>query len=88
VILALEGAMAGSLLVFMVTMGSYATPALVGGSRIRLMVTEIYTQVTSVFNWPLAAALSVALLLVSLGIIILTSRPHDSGCGGPACRRQ
>lgn len=67
--LSMPGAVAGSLLVFMVAMGSYATPALLGGSQVRLMVTEIYTQVTAVFNWPLGAALSIVLLTVSLGII-------------------
>jgi putative spermidine/putrescine transport system permease protein len=71
--LSLPGALAGSLLVFMVTMGSYATPALLGGSQVRLMVTEIYTQVTTVYDWPLGAALSVALLLVSLAIILIAS---------------
>ena len=47
-------------------MGAYATPALVGGSRVRVAVTEIATQVTTVFNWPLAAALSIVLLFASL----------------------
>ena len=69
-----SGALAGSLLVFMVSMGSFATPALLGGSQVRLMVTEIYTQVTSVFNWPLGAALSIALLAVSLAVIAAASR--------------
>ncbi|MCC6176615.1 MAG: ABC transporter permease [Chloroflexi bacterium] len=77
--LSLPGALAGSLLVFMVTMGSYATPALLGGSQVRLMVTEIYTQVTSVYNWPLGAALAVVLLLVSLGIVVLASRLAGPG---------
>jgi putative spermidine/putrescine transport system permease protein len=72
--LSFPGALAGSLLVFMVAMGSYATPALVGGSRIRLMVTEIYTQVTAIFNWPLAAALAITLLSVSLAVIVVVSR--------------
>ena len=72
--LSLPGALAGSLLVFMVAMGSYATPALLGGSQVRLMVTEIYTQVTSVFNWPFGAALAMALLIISLAIIMLANR--------------
>jgi putative spermidine/putrescine transport system permease protein len=72
--LSLPGALAGSLLVFMVAMGSYATPALLGGSQVRLMVTEIYTQVTAVYNWQFGAALSVALLLVSLLMILLAHR--------------
>lgn len=72
--LSLPGAVAGSFLVFMVSMGAYATPALLGGSQVRLMVTEIYTQVNSVFNWPLGAALSVVLLVVSLAIILVAGR--------------
>ena len=66
--------LAGSVLVFMVAMGSYATPALVGGSRVRMMVTEIYTQVTSIFNWPLGAALAIVLLAVSLALITMAAR--------------
>jgi putative spermidine/putrescine transport system permease protein len=67
--LSTPGALAGGLLVFLVSMGAYATPALIGGSRVRVTVTEIATQVTTVFNWPLAAALSIVLLLVSLIIV-------------------
>ncbi len=77
--LSMPGALAGSLLVFMVAMGSYATPALVGGSQVRVMVTEIYAQVTSIFNWPLGAALAIALLAVSLLIITLAGRLAGSG---------
>jgi len=72
--LSLPGALAGCLLVFMVSMGSYVTPALLGGSDVRVMVTEIYTQVTTVFNWPLAAVLSLTLLGVSLTVAGLASR--------------
>ena len=58
----------------MVSMGSYVTPALLGGSEVRVMVTEIYTQVTTVFNWPLAALLSLTFLAVSLAVAGLASR--------------
>lgn len=72
--LSLPGALAGASLVFMVSLGSYATPALVGGARIRVIVTEIYTQATTVFNWPLAASLSLTLLAIALGLAILSRR--------------
>ena len=72
--LSAPGALAGSLVVFMVSMGAYATPALVGGSRVRVAVTEIATQVTTVFNWPLAAALSIVLLFASLILVTFASR--------------
>lgn len=72
--LSLPGALAGAILVFMVSLGSYATPALVGGARIRVMVTEIYTQATTVFNWPLAASLSLTLLAIALVLATLSRK--------------
>ncbi len=72
--LSFPGALSGAVLVFMVSLGSYATPALVGGARIRVMVTEIYTQATGVFNWPLAASLSLTLLAVALVLATLSRR--------------
>lgn len=72
--LSIPGAVSGALLVFMVSLGSYATPALLGGSRIRVLVTEIYTQATSVFDWPLAAALSFVLLFVALSLASMGRR--------------
>ena len=77
--LSLPGALAGSLLVFMVSMGSYATPALLGGSQVRLVVTEIYAQMTAVFDWPQGAALSIALLLLSLITAFIGTRLARSG---------
>ena len=72
--LSLPGALSGAVLVFMVSLGSYATPALVGGARIRVMVTEIYTQATTVFNWPLAASLSLSLLAIALVLATLSRK--------------
>lgn len=72
--LSIPGAVSGALLVFMVSLGSYATPALLGGSRIRVLVTEIYTQATTVFDWPLAAALSFVLLFVAMALASLGRR--------------
>ena len=69
----------GALLVFMVSMGSYATPALIDGARIRVVVTEIYTQATAVFNWPLAASLSLTLLALALSVAQLARRLEARG---------
>ncbi len=77
--LSLPGALSGALLVFMVSMGSYATPALIGGARIRVVVTEIYTQVMAVFNWPLAASLSLTLLALALVVAQLARRLEARG---------
>lgn len=74
--LSVPGAASGALLVFMVSLGSYATPALLGGSRVRVMVTEIYTQTTTVFDWPLAAAMSLTLLALALVLSAASRRLH------------
>ncbi|MFT4783464.1 MAG: putative spermidine/putrescine transport system permease protein [Paracoccaceae bacterium] len=59
---------AGSLLVFILAVGYYITPALVGGAKGTLISNEIAFHMTSSLNWSLAAALA-ALLLA--GVLIL-----------------
>lgn len=53
-------------LVFILTFGFYVTPAILGGGRVQMLATLLDTLVNTSPNWPLAAALSVSLLLVVL----------------------
>ena len=62
------GIAAGSLLVFILAVGYYITPALVGGSDGQLISNLIAFHMLSSFNWSLAAALA-ALLLA--GVLLL-----------------
>ena len=64
----LPGVAAGGLLVFILSIGYYITPALVGGSQGQLISNLIAYHLQSSLNWGLAAALSVLLLL---GIFVL-----------------
>ena len=64
--LSLPGAVTGGLIVFALAMGIYITPLLVGGVTEPLAGIRVYDQVTSVFNYPVAAALSFALLALTL----------------------
>jgi len=72
--LSLPGAAAGSLIVFVLSMSSFATPALVGGSSANVMATEVYNEAITALNWPLAAALSFFLLMITLGLTFLQGR--------------
>jgi ABC-type spermidine/putrescine transport system permease subunit I len=71
--LALPGVAAGCLLVFILALGFFITPALVGGPR-DLMIAVLIQQQVDLFNWPLASALAVLLLAAALAVFAGVSR--------------
>jgi ABC-type spermidine/putrescine transport system permease subunit I len=71
--LSMPGVAAGSLLVFVLSLGFYITPALVGGPRDTTLSMLIAEQVDQL-AWPYAAALSATLLATTLVIIGLFQR--------------
>ncbi len=68
--LSLPGLAAGSLLVFVLTAGSYVTPLILGGPGDFLFGNLIYDAIISELNWPMGATLSFA-LLVLLGLVVV-----------------
>ena len=71
--LAIPGVAAGCLLVFILALGFFITPALVGGPR-DLMIAVLIQQQVDLFNWPLASALAVLLLAAALAVFAGVSR--------------
>jgi putative spermidine/putrescine transport system permease protein len=72
--LSLPGIALGCMLTFVIAVSAYVTPALLGGGRVFLLATEIYTQALETLDWPLASAMSVLLLLVFLAALTLYGR--------------
>ena len=70
----LPGMGAGCLLVFILSLGYYITPALVGGPRDTMISMMIATNVNWVLNWGMAAALGTILLLATLVVFLLYNR--------------
>lgn len=74
--LMLPALLAGWVLVFASTSASFVTQAVIGGARNVYMPQLIYREVGTLFDWPLAAAIAVVLLLTSgavlLGISLLS----------------
>jgi putative spermidine/putrescine transport system permease protein len=71
--LSLPGVSAGCLLVFILALGFFITPALVGGPQ-DLMIAVLIQQQVDLFNWPLASALAVLLLAAALLIFAVFVR--------------
>ncbi|MEH6832798.1 MAG: ABC transporter permease [Sulfitobacter sp.] len=70
----LPGVMSGALLVFVLSLGFFVTPALLGGGRV-LMISEYITyQIQEFLNWGLGSALSVALLIATALILLIAAR--------------
>jgi putative spermidine/putrescine transport system permease protein len=72
--LSLPGIGAGSLLVFILSVGYYITPALVGGQSGQLISNLIAYHMRSSLNWGLASALSAILLLAVILLYWLYNR--------------
>jgi ABC-type spermidine/putrescine transport system permease subunit I len=72
--LSLPGVYGACLLTFVVSMGFYITPALLGGRKQTMISQLIYTLASDMLDWPLASAVSVVLLLVSLAIVLAYNR--------------
>jgi len=64
--LSLPGVSAGGLLVFILALGYYITPALVGGAQDQMLSYFIAYFASQVTNWGMAAALSATLLVLVL----------------------
>jgi mannopine transport system permease protein len=67
--LSLPGVFAGALMVFILSIGFYITPALVGGPRTLMIATLIGQQMTELMNWPFAGALATTLLALTLVLV-------------------
>ncbi len=64
------GVVAGSILVFIPTLGAYVTPAILGGARTTLLGDYIVSQFLAARNQPFGSALSIAVMSVMLAATI------------------
>lgn len=71
--LSLPGIAAGCLLVFILALGFYITPALLGGQK-DVMISMLIQQQISQLKWGFGAALALVLLLLALGIYAVFTR--------------
>ena len=66
---AAPGIAAGTIMVFMLTLGNYLTPVLLGGKNSMWFTEQIYTQFITRFNWEQGAAFAFLLLGLSTFLV-------------------
>ncbi|MEJ5083219.1 ABC transporter permease [Ochrobactrum sp. MYb379] len=72
--LSLPGLAAGGLLCFVLSSGTYITPAILGGPRDAMFANLVFDAVITQLNWPLGSALSIILLIVLSVVVIIYNR--------------
>ncbi|MBI1383632.1 MAG: ABC transporter permease subunit [Rhizobiales bacterium] len=68
------GIIAGSILVFIPSLGAYVTPRVLGGGKNMMIGNFIELQFGAGRNWPLGAALSMLLLIIVMGALLIYVR--------------
>ncbi|BBK31595.1 mannopine transport system permease protein [Stella humosa] len=72
--LSLPGVVSGCLMVFLLALGFFITPALIGGPQQMMIATLVSQQVREMLNWPFAGALVGVLLAFVLALTIAFNR--------------
>jgi spermidine/putrescine transport system permease protein len=73
------GIIAGSILVFVPSLGAYVTPRVLGGGKQMMIGNFIELQFLQGKNWPLGAALSMLLLLIVMVALLVYVRYANKG---------
>ncbi len=77
--LAAPGIASGALMVFVMSLGYFVTPSLLGGTANMMLAELIVQQVQSLVNWGMGGAAAFILLVVTLAIYALQLRLFDGG---------
>lgn len=72
--LSLPGLFAGALIVFVLCLGFFVTPAVLGGGKVIMVAMRIADNIEIFFNWGAASALGVVLLILTMGILWISSK--------------
>nr|WP_240070729.1 ABC transporter permease [Cupriavidus taiwanensis] len=70
----LPGILSGSIIVFALSASAFATPAILGGRRLKVVATAAYDEFLNTLNWPLGAAIAVLLLIANVIVIVGCNR--------------
>ena len=72
--LSLPGLIAGATFAFVLSLGDFLAPLLVGGASSTMISNVVQSLFGAAYDWPLGAAISVCILIVILSLLFLTER--------------
>jgi spermidine/putrescine transport system permease protein len=72
--LSLPGVLAGATFAFVLTLGDFLAPLLVGGSSGIMISNIVVSLFGAAYNWPLGAAISLSMLVLVVGLLLATER--------------
>src|SRR4051795_9691388 len=70
----MPGVLSGAIIVFSLAASAFATPAIIGGRRLKVVATLAYDEFLNTLNWPLGAAVAAILLIVLVTVVIVANR--------------
>jgi len=72
--LSLPGLLAGATFAFVLTLGDFLGPLLVGGPSSVMIANIVQNQFGTAYDWPFGAAISVGILVLTISLLFLTER--------------
>jgi spermidine/putrescine transport system permease protein len=78
------GIATGFVFVFVLSIGNFVTPALLGGGQFQMIGNLVYAQFLTANDWPFGAALSMVLIAVMLGLLMGQAMLAERASGGKA----
>lgn len=72
--LSVPGLLAGATFAFLLSLGDFLAPLLVGGSSGTMIANIVETLFGASYDWPLGAAISVCILFITISLLSLTER--------------
>lgn len=79
--LTMPGVAAGGVFVFVLSIGNFVTPALLGGGRFQMIGNVVYDQFLAANDWPFGAALGLVLIAIMIILLMLQARATARASG-------
>ncbi len=77
--LTLPGIAVGAVFVFVLSIGNFVTPALLGGGQFQMIGNVVYAQFLTANDWPFGAALSMVLIAIMMVLLLLQTIAIERG---------